>query len=233
MWFTCPAGIEQKRDVVTSLRAYLSAPNHDLLLPPWSPEWQSLPEADRKRYELARESLDRILQLDVEALNDPEVRAAHVEMLNALMKQRGESKAALEKYQKALKRRREQLLAELRSADQKNFDPKVLELWEKLNKVPNEREDDNPIDDAPRPNPEREDIRSQLAERMGRLTPSAKSLAANYGVVLKKGDEVQLESLRFARWDEGFSAMLQWLADKGCAAIRYDLQALGTHDPDD
>jgi Zn-dependent protease len=247
LWLTCKApGAQEAERIESELRQYLHSTVNDLLLPPWSARWESLPPVERDRFRTARRTLDRLDNLYLEATRHPDVRAMQ-RRLPWVMLTRGRKAHAQRVLSigEVTRAEEQRLLEAMRAEGEGSVDGTVLELWERSKKLGAEGvpltapEAGQPSDPQQMMRDllalsvrlaavgrEREALQRQMAERMGPAQAGALGIdpGAARGGVQRDGVVLSINYLSFGHPSEGLPALAEWLGRAGCTDFRYEFQ---------
>lgn len=227
------------------LNGYLNFAYSDLLIPPWSEQWQSLPAADQRRYRLARQTLTRLQDLNHEALKTPGIDRRLRRRFQA--KDQPADHEDAEELRQLILAEKKRLLQNIKAEADESVDREMLPLWDQLELVEKLRGPDRVgVLDGPsdpkanamarklgRP------ILERMAERMGKLPGvGAKPAASLDGVprtsegrnVRRHGQYLGI-STTFVHTSDGLPALAEWLYRRGCLQVKYDFTAPGAPPP--
>jgi Zn-dependent protease len=248
--------------LVQELDAHFLFARQHLLLPAWSPAWETIPPQQRQKLLRARRTLGRLASVQRRAYQEPEVKAATDEFAKSMQSrdpQEGREfiEAQAKAVQAAVEAAQERLVAEI-AADKSEVDQAVVDLWQRLAKIQKDERTafHDPDRTAAKKNAEarerqRDTIYREMAEHVGSLafiagsgagsgagteTKANLSGCTNAAGIHQQGRTVTLNALSFRCPAFGLPALGEWLGRQGAGEIRYGYEAEPTYDgqgPDD
>jgi Zn-dependent protease len=216
-------------------REYFRVPRPLNLLPPWSPNDARTPE-QRLANHIARSTYGRVISAGFNAHKDPRMQVID-RQINVAMRHddKDELQTLRDQMQKLHNEIRQSDIQKLRDAPDGTIDPVIIDTYLSLpaRQPWNDEEDAN---DYTLP------AYQMMARRMGqaglpmpvaastattRPTPPLDPYAVNFGSVKSTGGTVQFQYVSFANPIEGASALINWLAGKGCTSMKYEFKTPG------
>jgi hypothetical protein len=233
---SCAASSEEEAKLLEEELQLYSRSKNPLLLPPWSAEWQGLPQEDRQQFQKARRTFVRFENVPVEAAKQPEVRA-----LSNKVKLQADTMdpAELEKDKASLQRLRkteeQRLLAKLEAEDEKTVDHAMLELCKRHAKLMKEtpKIDDEADEEGPQVKAwfqQKVALDQEMAQHMGSLpfkdgkpVPGSDQETGHPGRISRQGRTLTFDRATLRDLSHGLPALAEWLCHRGCRGLEYTI----------
>lgn len=203
-------------NLVQSLADSLQSAAGMQLVMPWAPE------ANQAGFDTklnARHEWRSISKVTAGIWQHPEFKALNKRMLAATKRGARAEVTRLQKEQQTLQKRlHAEALADLRTNPTNHVDPELIEFYEQLSAL-------NYTNRL-----ERATLLRQIAGKLGEIpyhddqpAPAARAYCASYGSVSQHGVLIELNWVSFHDASIGLPALAEWLCQKQCRTIKYEL----------